>query len=296
MYHAIETAERGSSNYDGLKKLWSETFGDPEEFVDAFYDCFGEDIQGYVVVDENGRVCSALTCYLCGYYEGRLVYASYAICTRHDCRGQRLASALTEYVKDEVIMRGGISLVSPAEQSLEGFYAGLGYEQAFYAAPRAVLAGSFEDELDEFDFDEDDDFDIVKPEADIRKIDASLYNKYREAYLAELPHIVPADEILSAAELACEGFYTINNGDAICCISEKKRGQLIISELIISPVLLEISGEIDAELARMLAAKFDAFEVIYNMPGTGRVQSMAAGRFESIEAGCALPYFGFPIE
>ncbi len=296
MKYAIEAAGRGSANYEGLRKLWCETFGDSAEFVDSFYDCFGEDIKGYVILDESGRVCSALTCYPCGAYEGRIVFVSYAICTREDCRGQGLAGMLTEYVKEEVVMKGGISLVSPAEPSLEEYYAGLGYEPVFHAAPRAVLAEAFEDEPGEYEFDEEDDFDIVKPEADIRKIDASLYARYRGAYLAELPHIMPCEELLEAAALASEGFYTINGGDAVCCVAGKKRGQLVLSELIISPMLLELSGEIDTEVARLLAKHFDAFEVMYNMPGAGRIQAMAAGCFDRTEIGAPLPYFGFPIE
>ena len=297
MIYAIETVTRGSAYYEGLKSLWCKTFGDSPEFVDAFYDCFGNDIQGYVMLDHDGDVCSALTCYLAGAYEGRLVYVSYAICTREDFRGQGLASALTEYVKEEVVLRGGVSLVSPAEKSLEEFYAGLGYDPIFHASPRAVLAESFEDELDEFEFDEDDDIeDIVRPEAEIKRIDASLYNKYREAYLAEITHIVPGDEMLSAAELSGEGFYTINGGDAVCCITEKKRGQLILSELLISPVLLDLSGEIDVEVAQLLAKHFDAVEVVYKLPGTGQVQSMAAGFFDRGDDGTPLHYFGFPIE
>lgn len=297
MIYAIETAPYGSDNYKGLKALWQETFGDTAEFVDAFYDCFGNDIQGYVMLDHDGRVCSALTCYLAGAYEGRLVYVSYAICTRDDHRGQGLASALAEYVKEEVILRGGISLVSPAEESLEEFYAGLGYDPIFHVAPRAVLAESFDDELEEFEFDEDDDIeDIVRPEAVIKKIDATLYNKYREAYLAEITHVVPSDEMLSAVELSSEGFYSINGGDAVCCIAEKSRGQLILSELLISPVLLELSGEIDTEVAQLLAKHFDAVEVIYKLPGAGRLQSMAAGFFDRGDDGTPLHYFGFPIE
>lgn len=297
MIYAIETAAHGSANYEGLKGLWCETFGDSPEFVDAFYDCFGEDIQGYVILDSDGSVCSALTCYLAGAYEGRLVYVSYAICTREDLHGQGLASALTEYVKEEVVLRGGVSLVSPAEESLEEFYAGLGYDPIFHVAPRAVLAESFEDELDEFEFDEDDDVeDIVRPEADIKKIDAALYNKYREAYLTEITHVVLGDEMLNAVELSSEGFYTINGGDAVCCVAEKKRGQLILSELLISPVLLDLSGEIDVEVAQLLAAHFDAVEVMYNLPGVGRVQSMVAGFFDRGDDGTPLHYFGFPIE
>lgn len=296
MNYIIEEAEYGSANYDELKELWCGTFGDTDEFVDAFYETFGADICGYVALDESGDVCSALTCYAAGTYEGRPVYVSYAICTAKACRGQGLAGALTEFAKEEVLARGGISIVSPAEESLEGFYSKLGYEPVFHVAPRAVIAGAFDDELEGYEFDEDDDFDIVRPPADIRKIDASVYNKYREAYLSEIPHIVPSDEMLSAAELAGEGFYAVNRGDAICCVSEKRRGQLTLSELILSPMLIEFSGEIDSEIAQLVAEHFDAVEVVYSTPGYGKVQSMAAGPLERGEEGTAPPYFGFPIE
>ena len=308
MDHVIEYAARGSGHYEGLKRLWCETFGDDPEFVDAFYDCFGDDIAGHVVLDENGEVCSAITCYPAGTYGGKTVYVSYAICTREDCRGQGLAGALTRYVKDDVISRGGISLVSPAERSLEDFYAELGYEAAFHAAPRAVLSGALDDEDEDdeegFDFGSDEygGKEAERPEADLKKIDASLYNKYREAYLSEVPHIVPSDQMLSAAALASEGFYSINGGDAVCCVRENERGRLVLSELIICPVLLDLSGEIDSVIAGLLADHFGVLEVVYNMPGAGRVQSMTAGAEDAAAAESeyenedALPYFGFPIE
>ena len=296
MNFIIETAEYGSANFDEMKALWSKTFGDPEEFVEAFYDCFGADIEAYVALDESGSVCSSLSCYKAGSYAGCPVYVSYAVCTREDCRGYGIAGELTEFVRDEVTSRGGISIVSPAEESLEEFYEKHGYDRMFFVAPRAVIAESFEEELEEYEFDEEDDFDIVRPEADIRKIDAGLYNKYREAYLAGVPHIEPSEEMLSAAELACEGFYAINNGDAICCVAENRRGQLILSELILSPVLLDLSSEIDSEVAQLLAAHFGAVEVIYSTPGAGKCQSMAAGEIAESEEGVAPPYFGFPIE
>ena len=78
-------------------------------------------------------------------------------------------------------------------------------------------------------------------------------------------------------------------------------------------MLLDLSGEIDTELAQMLAKQFGAFEVVYKLPGAGHVQSMAAGiaeTFEDINEAAeiddqeedfypeftSLPYFGFPIE
>ena len=98
----IKTAEYGSEEYKGLRALWCEVFGDEPDYVDAFYENFGDDITGYVAADETGRVCSALTCHLCGTYGDRPVYVSYAVCTRDDMRGQGLAAELITFVRDRV--------------------------------------------------------------------------------------------------------------------------------------------------------------------------------------------------
>ena len=66
--------------------------------------------------------------------------------------------------------------------------------------------------------------------------------------------------------------------------------------LLLSPVLLDLSSEIDGEVAQLLAAHFDAVEVVYSMPGAGKCQSMATGDIAEGEEGSAPPYFGFPIE
>ena len=88
---AIRSAEYGSAEYEGLQSLWCEVFGDPPDFVDAFYENFSGDITGYVMISEEGEVCSALTCHRCGAYCEKPVYVSYAVCTRSDMRGLGLA-------------------------------------------------------------------------------------------------------------------------------------------------------------------------------------------------------------
>lgn len=297
---AADTAEK----YEGLRALWNEVFGDPLLYIDSFYENFAGDIRGYVVTDENGRVCSALSCYLCGSYMEKPVYVSYAVCTREDMRGQGLGAMLTAHVRDLVTKAGGISLVSPAERSLEEFYAANGYERAFYAAERAVLSPEFDmeeyDDYDEYDLDfGDEDSAPAATQIAVQKISGVVYNKYREAFLSAIPHVELSDPMIRLIESEY-GLWSVNGGDAVCAVSGADPMRLVISELITSPVLLELSLDIDTEIAAMAAQHFGSAEAVYRTPGAGACQSMAAGHpvpeedEEGIIAG--LPYFGFPVD
>lgn len=312
--YVILPAKSGSV-YEGLRALWSRTFGDPPEYVDAFYENFGDDIMGYAMVDEKGGVCSALTCHHCGEYGGRPVYVSYAICTREDMRGQGLASELISAVRDEVAEAGGISVVSPAEPSLIPYYAKLGYEPHFFAVERAVMSPDFDeeefDDFDEFDLDiEGADPTPFRATIDLQPLPAETYNKYREAFLAGKPHIEPSEAMLKLMEEesmdGC-GLCSVNRGDAICVISHADPARVVLTELILNPVLQELSMGIDAEIAAMIAKHFDSAETFYSTPGAGGCQGMAYGlppkveipsgdEEELLEDYYEEPFYGFPIQ
>lgn len=305
----IKSAEYGSEEYEGLRSLWSEVFGDEPEYIDAFYKNF-EDIMGYVVTDEAGRVCSALTCHLCGTYVDRPVYVSYAVCTRADMRGQGLAAMLITFVRDRVTAAGGLSIISPAEPSLVSYYAALGYEPHFYALERAAMSPEFDfeeyDDFDEFDLDiEGADPTPFRAELDMQIMPAEKYNRYREAFLSGQPHIEPSSEMLSFIEYdsmnGC-GLYSVNGGDAICTIRHADPARVKVTELILNPVLKELSFDIDNEIASMIAKKFGAAETLFITPGQGRCQGMIYGlphetAEQTEEDDCYYdePYYGFPI-
>jgi GNAT superfamily N-acetyltransferase len=306
----IKQAEYGSEEYEGLRSLWSEVFGDEPAYVDAFYEIFGEDITGYVVSDETGSICSALTCHLCGTYADRPVYVSYAVCTRSSMRGQGLAAMLISFVRDKVAEAGGISIVSPAEPSLVTYYEQLGYEPHFFVSERAVMSPEYDfeeyDDYDEFDLDiEGADPTPYRAELDMQEMPAEKYNKYREAFMAGQPHIEPGSEMLSLIESesmnGC-GLYSINRGDAICTVSHADPVRVTVTELILNPVLKELSLDIDTEIASMIAKYFGAAEALYVTPGPGRCQGMVYGlpqesEQQDEEEFCfELPYYGFPIE
>ena len=307
----IKSAEYFSPEYKGLRALWCEVFGDTAAYVDAFYENFCDDIKGYVLTDENGTVCSALTCHLCGTYMERAVYVSYAVCTREDMRGQGLAAGLISFVRDKVTDEGGISIVSPAEPSLIPYYEDLGYEPHFFAAERAVMSPEFDfeeyDDFDEFDLDiKGADPTPFRAQIDLQRIPAEKYNIYREAFLAGQPHIEPSNEMLSLIEAETVnggGLYSINRGDAICAISYVDPAKVVVTELILNPVLKELSLDIDTEIASMTAKNFEAAETLFTTPGYGRCQGMACGlpneaeeQTDEYEYYYEKPYYGFPIE
>jgi len=307
----IKSAEYGSAEYRELRSLWCEVFGDTPSYVDSFYENFDEDIMGYVVTDITGRVCSALTCHLCGSYENMPVYVSYAVCTREDARGQGLAAMLISFVRDRVTEAGGISLISPAEPSLVSYYEELGYEPHFFAAERAVMSPEFDfeeyDDFDEYDLDiEGADPTPFRAEIDMQPMPAEKYSRYREAFLAEQPHIEPCSDMLRLIEsesMNGEGLYSINRGDAICAISHVDPARVIMTELILNPVLKELSLDIDTEIASMAAKHFGAVETFFITPGYGRCQGMVYGLPQKPDEPdeedgyyYEKPYYGFPIE
>ena len=305
----IKTVKYGSEEYAGLRSLWCEVFDDEPGDVDAFYKTL-DDIEGYVVTDEAGRVCSALTCHLCGTYADRPVYVSYAICTRKDMRGQGLAAMLISFVRDMVTESGGLSVISPAEPSLVSYYAQFGYEPHFFVFDRAVMSPEFDleeyDDFDEYDLDiEGADPTPFRAEIDLEAMPAEKYNRYREAFLSGQPHIEPSSEMLSLIEsesLDECSLYSVNRGDAICAVSYMDAAQVIVSELVLNPVLKELSLDIDTEIASMIAKYFGAAETLFVTPGYGRCQGMACGlpvrpgeQNEEYDY-YGEPYYGFPIE
>ena len=99
------------------------------------------------------------------------------------------------------------------------------------------------------------------------------------------------------------GLYSINRGDAICAISYSDPAKVVMTELILNPVLKELSLDIDTEIASMTAKNFGAAETLFTTPGYGRCQGMACGlpkeseeQTEEYEYYYENPYYGFPIE
>ena len=377
MGYRVETVD-SKDKYEGLRDLWCRVFGDEPGFVDFFYESFGGDIRGYVIRNDAGKTISALTCFRCGVFrdapdgsgggaDSLPVYVSYAICTDPEYRGQGHAAALTEYVRSIVTAPrgtaihgeddglpaaeglGGISLVSPAEESLIGYYDRLGYRETFFVDEHAVHAG--EEELPEeedwsvgaeageqsayietseqsaaadtrfwglgpdgnADFLDEEDGEAFEPELSVESVSGSMYNRYREEFLAGVPHVEMSPEMMEFLRADGDGgLLVINGGDAVCRVAyagaedadsseihdEETGAQLrtvMLDELLVNPQLKALSEEIEEEIALRIAEHFGAETLVYRTPGSGRCQSMSAAA-NGAEAAAEGAYFGFPIE
>ncbi len=367
---SIEKADT-TSKYEGLRDLWCRVFGDEPEFVDAFYGTFGDDIAGYIICNDAGKAVSALTCFRCGSMRGLPVYVTYAVCTDPEYRGQGLAAKLTEYVKQVVTGErgsricmegapeaeglGGISLVSPAEESLIKYYAGLGYREGFRVNEHAagitddaeyVAADGYTDtehtdkssaeaagceggqpgKIRTWGLDadgktgylEDDDYEDFEPGLTAVPANSAQYNRYREAFLAEVPHVEMSDAMMEFISLdgGQGSLLILNSGDAVCRIAgEEFSGAdqaahhadagyktVILDELLVNPMLLKYSEEIEEEIAERLREHLGAEVLIYRTPCDGLQPEGGAGDIRC-QAMYAVPggadiqgYFGFPIE
>ena len=342
-----------TSLYSGLRDLWSGVFGDEPEFVDSFYETFGADltfgcggcpadpagstglISGYVICDGN-KVVSALTLYKCGdmyvpegegtaQAAGSPVYVSYAICTDPEYRGRGYAAALTEYVREYVTEElRGISIVSPAEPSLESFYSDLGYREGFRINEETCKTeNACQEDLSDGDSDDgiliwglgddgvpglidDEGPDPFDPGISVVSVSPAMYNKYRESFLSDVVHVSLCSEMMEAVRNCSyegDGLLVINGGDAIAAVSEvagEETGtdpddvqpKLLASELLVNPMLRRFSGEIEAEIAGRLAEYYGLDRLTYRTPGESVSQSMYAASDMTEMTG----YFGFPLE
>ena len=306
--YRIEIADT-KEKYEGLRTLWCEVFNDETSFIDGMYGFFGanpnagiytsEEIKGYVCLDNEHRVASALTCFRSGDFEGLPAYTSYAICTDPGRRSLGLAGSLVEHVRDIVLESGGVSIISPAEPSLENFYGAHGYEVFF----SADVCGLSSDEDEEFIFSEEDsEYKKYDPGLSMKELSSSEYNERREDFLENRPHVIISESMMklihdeSRREDGRGGLVLINKGDAICVLGEEGEGELEITELLINPKLAELSPEIAPEIAVNLAEHFGKKKVKYTAPGSGKCQSMIAARDAIKIDSFSEAYYGFPID
>lgn len=177
---SISRITKASPDYPALRELWCQVFGDSPEYVDAFYDNWGDQIWG-VVLKEGRAVVSALTCFALGTLRGHQVAMTYAVCTAPPARGKRYGSLITEYARDLVIHSGAISILSPAEPSLVDFYKPLCYEPNFTSC-----------HFDNPDFAAVDLSSSSDSASGFYEITASQYWQLREKLLSDVPHVIPS--------------------------------------------------------------------------------------------------------
>ena len=126
---------------DGLRRLWKESFGDTDAFLDAFRaTAFSPD--RCRAVTENGEVIAALYWFDCFEGDRRMAYL-YAIATAKAHRGRGVCRALMQNTHEHLKALGyDGALLVPGSPSLFDFYARMGYATCSHVREFSCTAAS----------------------------------------------------------------------------------------------------------------------------------------------------------
>ena len=114
------------TQYDQLRKLWQDAFGDDEIFVDGFF-CTGFAPARCRCVMENDKILAALHWLEVTYKKQRFAHI-YAVATAKEMQGRGIGRALLEDTHAHLKLRGyDGALLYPQNEALRDFYRSLGY-------------------------------------------------------------------------------------------------------------------------------------------------------------------------
>ena len=149
---------REASDFDDFISLRRKVFGDDEEFIEFFDNCFRDDYLDFLIIeDQDGgeMLQAALTQFDMGRLvvppdkvseiAGKSIEMSYAICTDPAARGKGYGSHITVYAREIAESSRKLSMLSPAEPSLINFYEPLEYKKFMYAEQGSVLVSEHVD-------------------------------------------------------------------------------------------------------------------------------------------------------
>ena len=179
---------REASDLEDFVSLRRRVFGDDEEFIEFFDNCFRDDYLDFLIVeDQDGSevLQASLTQFDMGKLvvpegkvsdiAGKSIEMSYAICTDPAARGKGYGSHITVYAREIAESSRKLSMLSPAEPSLIKFYEPLEYKKFMYAEQGSVLTSEYVD----FEFSH----------LQTKVLTPQEYNNYRETILANRVHI-----------------------------------------------------------------------------------------------------------
>ena len=302
---------REASDFSDFVELRSKVFGDDEEFIEFFDNCFRDDYLDFLIVEDqdgNEVLQASLTQFDMGKLvvpegkvsdiAGKSIEMSYAICTDPAARGKGYGSHITVYAREIAESSRKLSMLSPAEPSLIKFYEPLEYKKFMYAEEGSVLASEHVD----FEFSH----------LQTKVLTPQEYNNYRETILANRVHIklsegalrfaaglvapytsgsLPALDAESAdwagsapdgeAESGSpdgSGFLLISDGAeplAIAACEAAEAGSLAAAELL---TFSEDGGhkELGIAIAKALATRCGAMRCDYMMPSRSGSETSAA--------------------
>lgn len=302
---------REASDLEDFVSLRRKVFGDDEEFIEFFDNCFRDDYLDFLIVeDQDGSevLQASLTQFDMGKLvvpegkvsdiAGKSIEMSYAICTDPAARGKGYGSHITVYAREIAESSRKLSMLSPAEPSLIKFYEPLEYKKFMYAEQGSVLTSEHVD----FEFSH----------LHTKVLTPQEYNNYRETILANRVHIKLSEGALrfaaglvaldtsgslpaldagsadwagSASDWEAEsgspdgsGFLLISDGAeplAIAACEAAEAGSLAAAELL---TFSEDGGhkELGVSIAKALATRCGAKRCDYMMPSRSGSETSAA--------------------
>ena len=302
---------REASDLEDFVSLRRRVFGDDEEFIKFFDNCFRDDYLDFLIIedqDDNEVLQASLTQFDMGKLvvpegkvsdiAGKSIEMSYAICTDPAARGKGYGSHITVYAREIAESSRKLSMLSPAEPSLIKFYEPLEYKKFMYAEQGSVLASEHVD----FEFSH----------LQTKVLTPQEYNNHRETILANRVHIKLSEGALrfaagmvapytlgsapaldagsadwagSAPDWEAEsgapngsGLLLISDGAeplAIAACESAEAGSLAATELL---TFSEDGGhkELGIAIAKALAVRFGAVRCDYMMPSSAGSKSAAA--------------------
>lgn len=196
---------------EDLRRLWKRVFGDPDDYIDGWFDFWYDPALTLCVRD--GEPVSMGFLLDVGRFSGVPCAMIYAVATDEAYRGGGLASALVRALRETARARGfGCTVLRPAEPSLFDFYRTHTGHLPLFTAGEGVFSGA------------------GAPGA--REVGPEEYLALRETLLAGTPHVAFSRRAIEW--FARSGGRLWRVGDAVCA-AEEEDGRVILKELLAPP-------------------------------------------------------------
>ena len=277
----FELKTASAEDIPALKAIWSRVFGDPEEYIEGYFEDMYEDGQAVAALSGGSLVGSAYALPL-----GELVWpggrercaVGYAFAVLPEYRGLGIGRALTDRVIEKLRDEGfGAVCIYPAERSLFDYYRPSGYGEFFYKEEYRVKA---------------EEVVPVSDDGRIWETDSEEYAAARESFLAGRCHISFDRKRLEYQRRLCMmsggGMYSIDCGGVRgCAAAECFEGRAYVKELL-------IDREKRDDALALLHSRLGAAEYSLRVPGEGEPCAMLVSPFE--DRGTGRPWYGLPFD
>ena len=202
-----------------LEQLWIDTFGDPPELIEAFFDRFAPMLTGWIVCRGTKILSSAYLIHgnlFLNKDQMRAAAYVYAVATPEAHRGKGYGGMLMRHFAKMAEDRELLLYTRPANSGLFHWYAGTMQTVPAASVRNCLIAAQ-----------------KTKAPLVVTPLTAAEYGQARERLLLNRPHILMSEAFLKLQEVYLHaengGFFSV--GDAICAC-ELHKDTLLIKEIL----------------------------------------------------------------